>query len=199
VQVDTTLEFPSSSSTPWCVQSRKSDVASVIFPNSGELFRRHCSSLAEGEHTIAFVSSFPFRFAVPVHVWMSSPLPLSVQETEPAAAWASSPAALPRDPAPPFASNRGEHLPERPIPSSLCSTPRPNGRSPVDFWPPESMSAGCLFWKLSFTVRIRKGSFAFWSLDLPAIYRLVFVSCTFCGKPPTEIPLSHIKPTKVLL
>jgi hypothetical protein len=41
VQMDTTQEFPSSSSTPWCAQSRESDVASVIFPNSGELFRRH--------------------------------------------------------------------------------------------------------------------------------------------------------------
>jgi hypothetical protein len=41
--------------------------------HSGELFRCHRSSLAEGEHTIAFVSSFPFRLVVPVHVWRSSP------------------------------------------------------------------------------------------------------------------------------
>jgi hypothetical protein len=67
--MDTTLEFPSSSSTPWCGGLCESNVASVIFPNSGELlsnsdelFRRRRSSLAEGEHTIAFVSSFPFPF-----------------------------------------------------------------------------------------------------------------------------------------
>jgi hypothetical protein len=41
--------------------------------NSGELFRRRRSSLAEGEHTIAFVSSIPFRFVVPVYVWRLSP------------------------------------------------------------------------------------------------------------------------------
>jgi hypothetical protein len=77
--MDSTLEFPSSSSTPWCAQSRESDVASVIFPNSsellsnsGELFRRRRSSLAKGEHTIAFVSSFPFRFAVELYAVMCS-------------------------------------------------------------------------------------------------------------------------------
>jgi hypothetical protein len=42
----------------------------------------------------------------------------------------------------------------------------------------------------------KKGCFAFRPLDLPAIYRLVFVSCTFCREPPTEIPLSHINPTR---
>nr|TKW40431.1 hypothetical protein SEVIR_1G246000v2 [Setaria viridis] len=42
------MEFLSSSSTPWCGGLHESDVGSVIFPNSGELFRRHCSSLAEG-------------------------------------------------------------------------------------------------------------------------------------------------------
>jgi hypothetical protein len=71
--MDTTLEFPSSGSTPWCAQSRESDVASVIFPNSVELFRRHHSSLAEGEHTIAFVSSILFRFAVQSTVSWSFP------------------------------------------------------------------------------------------------------------------------------
>jgi hypothetical protein len=50
-----------------------------------------------------------------------------------------------------------------------------------------------LFWKSSFTMRIRKGSFAFRPLGLPAIYRLVYVSCTFYGKPPTEIPPSTHK------
>jgi hypothetical protein len=80
VQMDTTLEFPSSSSTPWCGGLRESDVASVIFSNSvellsnsGELFRHRRSSLAEGEHTIAFVSSFPFRFAVQSTVSWSFP------------------------------------------------------------------------------------------------------------------------------
>jgi hypothetical protein len=154
-------------------------------------------------HRVRLVVSFPFcrsraRLDV-VPIESPSLFPSLFRKPSRPLPWASSPAALPRDPAPPFASNRGEHLPERPIPSSLCSTPRPNGRSPVDFWPPESMSAGCLFWKLSFTVWIRKGSFAFRPLDLPAIYRLVFVSCTFCGKPPTEIPPSHIKPTHTLL
>nr|TKW30067.1 hypothetical protein SEVIR_2G009700v2 [Setaria viridis] len=41
------MEFLSSSSTPWCGGLHESDVGSVVFPNSGELFRRHCSSLAE--------------------------------------------------------------------------------------------------------------------------------------------------------
>jgi hypothetical protein len=44
-----------------------------LLRNSGELFRCRRSSLAEGEHIIAFVSSFPFRFAVPVHVSWSFP------------------------------------------------------------------------------------------------------------------------------
>jgi hypothetical protein len=44
-----------------------------LLSNSGELFRCRRSSLTEGEHTIAFVSSFPFRFAIPVRIWMSSP------------------------------------------------------------------------------------------------------------------------------
>jgi hypothetical protein len=44
-----------------------------LLRNSGELFRRHCSSLAEGEHTIAFVSSFPFHFAFTMRVWRSFP------------------------------------------------------------------------------------------------------------------------------
>nr|TKW15236.1 hypothetical protein SEVIR_5G224100v2 [Setaria viridis] len=43
------MEFLSSSSTPWCGGLHESDVGSVVFPNSGELFRRHCSSLAEEE------------------------------------------------------------------------------------------------------------------------------------------------------
>jgi hypothetical protein len=45
-----------------------------LLRNSGELFRRRRSSLVEGEHIIAFVSPFPFRFVVPVHVLRSSPL-----------------------------------------------------------------------------------------------------------------------------
>jgi hypothetical protein len=36
VQMDTSLEFPPSSSTPWCGGLRESDVDSVIFPNSGD-------------------------------------------------------------------------------------------------------------------------------------------------------------------
>nr|TKW41066.1 hypothetical protein SEVIR_1G289600v2 [Setaria viridis] len=46
------MEFLSSSSTPWCGGLHESDVGSVVFPNSGELFRRHCSSLAEGTVTV---------------------------------------------------------------------------------------------------------------------------------------------------
>ncbi|XP_022680498.1 uncharacterized protein LOC111256590 [Setaria italica] len=42
------MEFLSSSSMPWCGGLRESDVGSVVFPNSSELFRHHCSSLAEG-------------------------------------------------------------------------------------------------------------------------------------------------------
>nr|XP_034605865.1 ubiquitin carboxyl-terminal hydrolase 51-like [Setaria viridis] len=41
------MEFLSSSSTPWCGGLHESDVGSVVFPNSGDLFHRHCSSLAE--------------------------------------------------------------------------------------------------------------------------------------------------------
>nr|TKW20912.1 hypothetical protein SEVIR_4G197300v2 [Setaria viridis] len=41
------MEFLSSSSTPWCGGLHESDVGSVVFPNSDELFHRHCSSLAE--------------------------------------------------------------------------------------------------------------------------------------------------------
>jgi hypothetical protein len=44
-----------------------------LLRNSGELFRRRRSSLAEGEHTIAFVSSIPFRFAVQSTVSWSFP------------------------------------------------------------------------------------------------------------------------------
>nr|TKW31259.1 hypothetical protein SEVIR_2G093750v2 [Setaria viridis] len=42
------MEFLSSSSTPWCGGLHESDVGFVVFPNSGELFGRHYSSLAEG-------------------------------------------------------------------------------------------------------------------------------------------------------
>nr|TKW10045.1 hypothetical protein SEVIR_6G101357v2 [Setaria viridis] len=45
------MEFISSSSTPWCGGLHESDVGSVVFPNSDELFHRHCSSLAEGTVT----------------------------------------------------------------------------------------------------------------------------------------------------
>nr|XP_034588648.1 uncharacterized protein LOC117850873 isoform X2 [Setaria viridis] len=41
------MEFLSSSSTPWCGGLHESDVGSVVFPNSDELFRRHYSSLVE--------------------------------------------------------------------------------------------------------------------------------------------------------
>nr|TKW28191.1 hypothetical protein SEVIR_3G323103v2 [Setaria viridis] len=41
------MEFLSSRSTPWCDGLYESDVGSVVFPNSGELFHRHCSSLTE--------------------------------------------------------------------------------------------------------------------------------------------------------
>jgi hypothetical protein len=34
--MDTTLEFPSSSSTPWCGGLLDSDVGCVIFPNSDD-------------------------------------------------------------------------------------------------------------------------------------------------------------------
>jgi hypothetical protein len=44
-----------------------------LLRNSGELFCHHHSSLAEGEHTIAFVSSFPFRFAIQSTVLWSFP------------------------------------------------------------------------------------------------------------------------------
>jgi hypothetical protein len=67
------MEFISSSSTLWCGGLLDSDVGSVIFPNSGEPFRLHRSSLAEGEHTITFTSSISFRFVVPVHILRSSP------------------------------------------------------------------------------------------------------------------------------
>jgi hypothetical protein len=41
VQMDTTMEFISSSSTSWCGELLDSDVGSIIFPNSGEPFRRY--------------------------------------------------------------------------------------------------------------------------------------------------------------
>jgi hypothetical protein len=77
--MDTTLEFPSSSSTPWCCGLLDSDVGTIIFPTPMTplqlrwAFRHHRSSLAESEHTIAFVSWFPFRFAVQSSVSWSSP------------------------------------------------------------------------------------------------------------------------------
>jgi hypothetical protein len=44
-----------------------------LLRNSGKLFRSHRSSLAESDHTIAFVSSFPFRFAIQSTITWSSP------------------------------------------------------------------------------------------------------------------------------
>jgi hypothetical protein len=44
-----------------------------LLRNSGELFRRRRSSLAEGEHTIAFVSSIPFHFSIQSTISWSSP------------------------------------------------------------------------------------------------------------------------------
>jgi hypothetical protein len=47
-----------------------------LLSNSDEPFRRHRSSLVEGEHTIAFVSLFPFCFSVQSTVsWSSSSNP----------------------------------------------------------------------------------------------------------------------------
>jgi hypothetical protein len=39
-----------------------------VLCNSGELFHRRRSSLADGEHIITFVSSFPFHFVISVHI-----------------------------------------------------------------------------------------------------------------------------------
>jgi hypothetical protein len=44
-----------------------------LLRNSGELFCCRRSSLAEGEHTIAFVSSIPFHFAIQSTVSWSFP------------------------------------------------------------------------------------------------------------------------------
>jgi hypothetical protein len=51
--MDTTLEFPSSSSTPWCGGLRESDVNSVIFPNSGD------SSATPASSSVAVVHLWP--------------------------------------------------------------------------------------------------------------------------------------------
>jgi hypothetical protein len=53
----------------WRVLPRRQRLLSL----SCESFCHQRSSLAEGEHTIAFALSIPFRFAVPVRVWRSSP------------------------------------------------------------------------------------------------------------------------------
>jgi hypothetical protein len=125
--MDTTLEFPSSSSTPWCGGLRESDVDSVIFPNSGELFCHCRSSLAEGEHTIAFVSSFPFHFAIQSIVSWSFPsnplcllcLPVLFELQPPSTA-------ADRDSAACLVPAAGEHSYEIPSTSSFRSEPRPN-------------------------------------------------------------------------
>ncbi|XP_022680458.1 uncharacterized protein LOC111256501 [Setaria italica] len=54
------MEFLSSSSTPWCGGLHESDVGSVVFPNSGELFGRHCSSLTERTVTMLLFLRFLF-------------------------------------------------------------------------------------------------------------------------------------------
>jgi hypothetical protein len=53
VQMNTTLEFPSSSSMPWCGGLRESDVDSVIFPNSGD------SSATPASFSVAVVHLWP--------------------------------------------------------------------------------------------------------------------------------------------
>jgi hypothetical protein len=53
VQMDTSLELPSSSSTPWCGGLLDSDVGWVIFPNSGN------SSATPASSSVAVVHLWP--------------------------------------------------------------------------------------------------------------------------------------------
>jgi hypothetical protein len=97
-----------------------------LLSNSGKLFRHRRSSLAEGEHTIVFVSSIPFHFAIQSTVSWSFPsnpiclLFLCMYR------WSRPPwptAAAPFEVQPlPFSSATGEHLPT--IPRSPLSVPQ---------------------------------------------------------------------------
>jgi hypothetical protein len=68
VQMDTTMEFPSSSSTPWCARSRESGVDCVVFPNSGDSSATPASSSVAivhfgrrwAHHRVRLVIFFPF-------------------------------------------------------------------------------------------------------------------------------------------
>jgi hypothetical protein len=103
-----------------------------LLRNSGELFRRRRSSLAEGEHTIAFVSSIPFRFAVQSTVsWSfpSNPLCLLFLCLYPSSRTLPSAAAV-LDSAASFVPAAGEHSYEIPSTSSLRSEPQSDPSPP---------------------------------------------------------------------
>jgi hypothetical protein len=60
LQMDTTLEFPSLSSTPWCGGLLDSDVGCVIFPNSGD------SSATPESSSVVVVHLWP-KVSTPSH------------------------------------------------------------------------------------------------------------------------------------
>jgi hypothetical protein len=145
VQMDTTLEFPSSSSTPWWGRSRESDVDSVIFPNSGEFFPNagdssplwRALSLPSfilgrrwAHHRVFLVISFPFgrsraRLEV-VPIESLSPFPscsVAVTMTELQSACAAAAGEIRLPPSSPCV---GEHLPAISSLSSLRFAPWPS-------------------------------------------------------------------------
>jgi hypothetical protein len=119
-----------------------------LVSNSDEPFRRHRSSLAEGEHTIVFASSISFHFAIPVHVWRSSPsnlyLPsflcsVAVTMTElQSIVWRPPSCRLRFRPSLPLLV-AGEDLHEFPFIFSLSFAPRPSHRPPP---PPVTRTLG---------------------------------------------------------
>jgi hypothetical protein len=74
VQMGTTLEFPSLSSTPWCGGLLDYDVGCVIFPNSGD------SSATPTSSSVVVVHLWP-KVSTPSHSSLSIPFHFAIQST----------------------------------------------------------------------------------------------------------------------
>jgi hypothetical protein len=164
-----------------------------LLSNSGELFRRHRSSLAEGEHTIAFVSSISFRFAFQSTVFGRSYLIRFVFSFSVCSVWAERPPSANHRPCRPWIRPpscipaAGEHFLGPPcfflsVQQLGRASWAPNRRWLE--WPGQEVRSFVSVWERRWV-----GRFANRSVCSPLIFLCSFVSCKFPGKPPTKIPL----------
>jgi hypothetical protein len=171
-----------------------------LLSNSGGLFHRRRSSLAEGEHTITFVSSIPFRFAIQSTVSLSFPSnPLCL----PSLSVPLEPASM-AEPPPPADSRLLRHPP--PLVSPPLQSPRPSHSfsclsRALSHWSPDDKDGQELLHApvrrpfLPGGWRDKAICFAIRSLEKKEIPTYDMCLVLFVENPLQESLLSHIKPT----